>query len=140
MPAVHVEFAIAPVAGYCLETRCKTQRVEGLKEEKTMAEHVQVITTAGGREAAAAIGRAMVEKRLAACAQLIGPVTSTYRWKGKVETAEEWMCLMKTRSDLYRALERAICEAHPYEVPEVIAVPVEAGSAAYLKWLDEQVG
>ncbi len=111
-----------------------------MKEERTMAEHVQVSTTAEGREAAERIGRDMVEKRLAACAQLIGPVTSTYWWKGRIETAEEWMCLMKTRSELYGELERAICEVHPYEVPEVIAVPIEAGSAAYLKWLDEQVG
>jgi len=96
---------------------------------------VQITTTTEKREDAERIARLLVEGRLAACVQIVGPIKSVYRWKGAVETAEEYLCLAKTRSDLYEAVEAAILDAHPYEVPEIVAVPIIAGSASYLAWL-----
>lgn len=102
-------------------------------------EYIQVVTTTEHREDAERIARALVEERLAACVQVVGPITSTYRWRGAVETAQEWQCWAKSRRDLYDAIEQAIGRLHPYEVPEILAVPILAGSAGYLAWLDEQV-
>jgi periplasmic divalent cation tolerance protein len=72
--------------------------------------------------------------------QIVGPITSTYRWQGKIETSEEWQCWAKGRSELYAQIEQAIRRLHPYEVPEILAVPVVAGSEGYLKWLREETG
>ena len=102
-------------------------------------EYVQVLTTTEAREEAESIARALTEQRLAACVQIVGPVTSTYRWKGKVETAEEWLCLIKSRKALYERIEEAIKAIHSYETPEIIALPIVAGSAAYLNWLNEEL-
>ena len=105
-----------------------------------MPESVQVLTTVEKREEAETIAHSLVEKRLAACVQVVGPIISTYRWKGEIETAEEWQCLVKTRRELYPQVERAIRRLHSYEVPEIIATPIVAASADYLEWLDENVG
>lgn len=105
-----------------------------------MSDYIQIVTTAGTRDDAQRIARALVEERLAACAQVVGPVASTYRWKGEIETADEWQCWAKTRQSLYERVEQAIRRLHPYEVPEILALPVLTGSAVYLAWLDEQVG
>ena len=104
-----------------------------------MTNYIQVITTTETEADARAIAAAVVEKRLAGCAQVAGPITSTYWWKGKIETAEEWLCLIKSRKDLYQGLEEAIQEAHPYDVPEILAVPVMEGSQGYLAWLDGEL-
>jgi len=104
-----------------------------------MTKTIQVITTAETKADAQAIARAVVEKRLAGCVQIIGPITSTYWWQGEIETAEEWMCVIKSRQDLYERLEEAIREVHPYDVPEILAVPVIAGSKDYLRWLDDEL-
>jgi len=104
-----------------------------------MSDYVQVVTTTEKKADAEAIARRLVEQRLAACVQLVGPVTSVYRWKGQVETAEEWQCWAKSRRDRYDAVEAAIRESHPYDEPEILAVEIAAGSASYLRWLDEQV-
>ncbi len=104
-----------------------------------MAEYLQVITTVATREVADKIAASLVDQRLAACVQVIGPITSTYRWQGAMETSQEWLCLAKSRRDLYRPLEEAIRQVHPYQVPEILAIPVIAGSAAYLAWLDASV-
>jgi periplasmic divalent cation tolerance protein len=104
-----------------------------------MTEYIQVVTTTETKEQAQRIAQVVVEKRLAACAQIVGPISSTYWWKGKIETAGEWLCLMKSRNDLFTDLEQAIREIHPYEVPEIIAMPIAAGSAGYLKWLGEEL-
>lgn len=104
-----------------------------------MADYIQVITTTEPREDADRIARTLVEKRLAACVQVIGPIQSTYRWQGKIENAQEWQCWAKSRSDLYDEIERAIREIHAYEVPEILATAVLAGSADYLAWLDAEV-
>ncbi len=102
-----------------------------------MPTYLQVLTAIDTREHAQQLARTVVEARLAACAQIIGPITSTYWWQGRIETAEEFLCLMKTRRDRYRQLEQAIRQAHPYQVPEILAVPVSAGLGDYLIWLDE---
>ena len=100
-----------------------------------MTDYIQVVTTAEKKEDAQRIAGAVVEKRLAGCAQVIGPITSTYWWKEKMEVAEEWMCVIKSRNDLYGELEQTIRKIHPYEQPEILAVPVVAGSEGYLEWL-----
>ncbi len=104
-----------------------------------MPEYIQVVTTTEHRKDAEAIARALVEERLAACVQVIGPISSTYRWRGEIQTAQEWQCWAKSRRDLYQEIEKAIRRLHPYEVPEILAVPVLAGNASYLAWLDEEV-
>jgi periplasmic divalent cation tolerance protein len=102
-----------------------------------MTAYLQVLTAVDTRERAQLLARLAVEARLAACAQVIGPITSTYWWQGRLETAEEFLCLVKTTGERYPELERAIREAHPYQVPEILATPVSAGLGAYLAWLDE---
>jgi len=104
-----------------------------------MSDYVQVVTTTENKEDAERIARSLVDRRLAACVQVLGPVTSTYRWQGAIETAEEWQCVAKSRRDLYERVEEAIRDLHPYEVPEVLALPVVAASQTYLEWLDGQV-
>ena len=100
--------------------------------------YIQVFTTTARREEAERIARELVEGRLAACVQIVGPITSTYRWQGKIETDEEWQCWAKTRGELFARVEEAIRRIHPYEVPEILAVPVVAGSAKYLAWLNAE--
>jgi periplasmic divalent cation tolerance protein len=99
---------------------------------------IQVITTSGSRSDAESIANVLLDKRLAACVQIAGPIQSHYHWKGNRETSEEWLCLVKTREDLYQQVENAIKHTHPYDVPEIIAVPIIAGSAEYLKWLEKE--
>jgi len=104
-----------------------------------MTDYIQVVTTTARQEDAQMIARALVEDRLAACVQVLGPVSSTYRWKGQIETGQEWQCWVKSRRELYERIEQAIRRLHPYEVPEILAVEVLAGSRGYLAWVDEQV-
>jgi len=104
-----------------------------------MEEYIQVFTTVGKKEDAEKIARALVEKRLAGCVQIIGPIVSTYWWKNNIETAEEWLCFIKSKKNLYNELEKAIKEIHPYETPEIIAVPIISGSKDYLEWLGNEL-
>ena len=104
-----------------------------------MTPYIQVVTTTENREDAEKIARALVEDRLAACVQLLGPIESTYWWKGSIETAREWVCHIKTHESLYDELERTIKAIHPYETPEIIAMSIVAGSNDYLKWLGREV-
>jgi periplasmic divalent cation tolerance protein len=103
-----------------------------------MKDYVQVVTTTETETDAQTVARAVVEQRLAGCAQVVGPITSVFWWQGQIEKAEEWLCLIKSRRDLYAALEQAILVVHPYDVPEILAVPVTAGSKGYLEWLDSE--
>jgi periplasmic divalent cation tolerance protein len=100
---------------------------------------IQVTTTTEKRDDAERIARALVEARLAACVQILGPLTSIYRWKGAVETAEEWLCLIKSRQSLQGAIEGAIRALHPYETPEIVVQILTAGSRDYLQWLGSEV-
>ncbi|NPV05288.1 MAG: divalent-cation tolerance protein CutA [Syntrophaceae bacterium] len=103
-----------------------------------MGDFIQVTTTAPSREEAERIARSLVERRLAACVQVAGPIESHYRWKGTLERSTEWLCLIKTRRANYAAVEAAIRAGHPYEVPEIVACPIEAGSEPYLAWLSAE--
>lgn len=99
---------------------------------------INIITTADNRETLERIGRSLLERRLVACIQVVGPVRSTYWWKGRIEDAEEWMGVMKTRDELYDEVEREIKALHPYEVPEIAAVRAERVLDAYGRWLVEE--
>jgi periplasmic divalent cation tolerance protein len=104
-----------------------------------MANYVQVFTTTERKEDAERIAKTLLEARLAACIQIVGPVSSSYWWRGRLEKAEEWLCIIKSRSDLYDEVEKIIKENHPYEVPEIIATPIISGSRNYLDWMDEEL-
>jgi periplasmic divalent cation tolerance protein len=98
-----------------------------------------VLCTFPNAEIAQATATALVEEGLAACVNLAPQVTSIYRWEGKVETAGEVLTFIKTTRDGYDALEARLRQLHPYEVPEILAFPVERGSPAYLAWVRESV-
>ncbi|MET8133817.1 divalent-cation tolerance protein CutA [Streptomyces sp. NPDC005251] len=97
-----------------------------------------VLTTMDAADKAAALARGAVAARVAACAQISGPVTSVYRWEGAVQTASEWRIQFKTTAARYPALEAYLLDAHDYDTPEIIATPVVAGSPDYLRWLEEE--
>lgn len=94
-----------------------------------------VLTNLPDREAARVLAGQLVEARLAACVNILAPCRSVYRWQGRVEDAEEVPLLIKTTAERYPALEAAIRERHPYELPEIVAVPIARGLPAYLAWL-----
>jgi len=104
-----------------------------------MSDFLIVSTSTATKEDAQRIAQAVLEPHLAACVQVVGPVSSSYWWQGKLETSEEWLCLIKTSMAHYPELEQAVLTAHPYEVPELVAVSIEAGSSAYLKWLGQEL-
>ena len=104
-----------------------------------MSEWLQVATTTAQKQDAERIASALVDQRLAACVQVVGPITSTYRWQNCVETSQEWLCLIKTSRDQYAAVEAAIAKLHPYDVPEIVATPIVAGSRSYLDWLRDEL-
>jgi periplasmic divalent cation tolerance protein len=93
-----------------------------------MVECIQVITTIDSKEGAANVAAGLLKRRLAACVQVVGPATSTYWWEGAMETAEEWLCIIKTTRAAYVRVEQEIRTMHPYDEPEILAVPVTAGS------------
>ena len=97
-----------------------------------------VLTTAGSSDEARRIAEALVERRLAACVNIVSKIVSIYRWQGEVEEAEEWMLLIKTAVPFERVRD-AILEMHPYELPECISIAIEGGSGEYLKWLVDSV-
>lgn len=102
--------------------------------------HVVVLITAGSIKEAEAIGRSLVEGRLAACVNISPSVRSLFRWHGAIEEQQEALLLVKSRSDLVPALIEAVKRLHTYTVPEVIALPILDGSPDYLAWIDESVG
>lgn len=98
-----------------------------------------ILTTTGSQAEARKVARALVEKRLAACVNIIPQIDSTYRWKGKVESAREWLLVIKTSQKRAKAVEKTIQELHSYDLPECITVRIASGSRNYLRWLDMQV-
>jgi periplasmic divalent cation tolerance protein len=98
-----------------------------------------VLTTTSSQEEARRIANALVERRLAACVNIVSKIDSIYRWKGKVEEAQEFLLLIKTTESAVENLRDAIQELHSYEVPECIVLPIESGSERYLNWIDESV-
>jgi periplasmic divalent cation tolerance protein len=94
---------------------------------------------AGCLQVVAAIGMKLLEKRIAACVQTEGPISSSYWWKNEIETSEEWRCIIKTTAEKYDEVERTIRSLHPYEEPEMIGLAITAGSVTYLKWIEDSV-
>ena len=103
------------------------------------ADHRVVLSTIDDPERAAAIARVLVERRLVACVNIVGPIRSIYRWQGAVEEESEHLLIAKTRRERMKALREAIVELHPYDVPEVLELPVDGGHPAYLAWVDASV-
>ena len=105
-----------------------------------MAEYVQGLTTVDSEESGGQVGRGIVEARLAACVQVVGPNQSLYWWQGQVDDAREWQLLMKTTAERLPALEAHIKAHHSYDTPEIIVTPIVGGSAEYLGWVSEETG
>ncbi len=104
----------------------------------TPNEVLLVISNLPDRASAETLARALIERRAAACVNVMSPCFSAYRWKGAVETAAEHPLFAKTTRDRYEFLERVIRELHPYELPEIIAVPLAGGLPAYLQWVETE--
>ncbi len=104
-----------------------------------MSEIVEVVSTFPSKEDAERMAQLLVEESLAACVQIQGPIESIYRWKGKVEKDKEWLLTAKTKRTLYKEVESLIKENHPYEVPQILALPVVDGFKGYLTWLKGEV-
>jgi len=96
-----------------------------------------VLTTCGSKEEAEKIAQALVERRLAACVNMVPAIESVYRWEGKVESATEWLLLIKTTAGRFEAVREAIREMHSYDLPECVMISIEGGSPEYLKWIEE---
>jgi periplasmic divalent cation tolerance protein len=109
-------------------------------KEYLQTENIAVFITAPDEDLAVTIARSLVEARLAACANIIKGVRSIYMWQGKAEDATEVFMIVKTRRELFDKLKSKVKELHSYEVPEIIALPITAGSDDYLKWLRESTG
>jgi periplasmic divalent cation tolerance protein len=99
-----------------------------------------VLTTASSQEEAHRIANALVERRLAACVNIVTKIDSIYRWKDKIEESEEFLLLIKTTAGAFSRVRDAIKELHSYELPECVALPIEDGSEEYFKWIAESVG
>jgi periplasmic divalent cation tolerance protein len=98
-----------------------------------------ILSTAGSQEEARKLAHALVERRLAACVNIVPRIESLYRWQGKVESAEEWLLVIKTEAEAFARVRDAITELHSYELPECVMLEVSAGSEEYLKWIAENV-
>jgi len=98
-----------------------------------------VLTTCGSLEEARSIAQALVERQLAACVNIAPQIESVYRWQGEVETAAEWLLVIKTTAEAFDRLREVLSELHSYELPECIEIAIEGGSAAYLEWIEESV-
>jgi periplasmic divalent cation tolerance protein len=98
-----------------------------------------VLSTAGSEEEARAIAHALVERRLAACVNIVSLLASVYRWEGKVDNAQEWLLIIKTTQAAFPKVRDAIAELHSYDLPECVMLAIEDGSAEYLKWIEESV-
>lgn len=98
-----------------------------------------VLTTCGSLEEARSIAHALVERKLAACVNITSQIESVYRWEDEIETATEWLLLIKTNEDACNRLRQVLHEMHSYELPECIEIAIEDGSASYLEWIGESV-
>ncbi len=100
-----------------------------------MTDYIQVLVSIDSEAKASQLQRLLVEQRVAACVQVWGPILSTYWWEGQIEDAKEWLCLVKTTAGRYDELESLVKEHHPYDVPEILALPVLTGNKDYLDWI-----
>ena len=102
-----------------------------------MSEPIVVLVTCGSEEEALKIANALVENRLAACANLVAPIRSIYRWEGKIWDEKEWLLVIKTQKQRFEALENKVKSLHSYSVPEIVSLPIAEGSSTYLNWIKE---
>lgn len=101
--------------------------------------YIMVLTTIDDFEKGKKISKIVVDKKLAACVQIIGPIQSIYFWRGKTEESKEWLILMKTKMGIYKDLEELIIKMHPYVTPEIIYFKIEGGLEKYFKWIDNSL-
>ena len=104
-----------------------------------MEDYIQALFTIDSEDKARELQRLLLERRAAACVQVMGPISSSYWWEGQIEESQEWLCLAKTRASQYERLESLVKDNHPYETPEIIAIPIMAGNADYLEWINAEV-
>lgn len=104
-----------------------------------MSEFVLVFVTVGSADEGDRLARALVEDRLAACVNRVKSVQSIYRWQGKIECSDEELLIVKTRRDLFDRVKEKVQRLHSYSVPEIIALPIVAGSESYLRWLEDEL-
>ncbi|MGH8931980.1 MAG: divalent-cation tolerance protein CutA [Egibacteraceae bacterium] len=97
--------------------------------------YVQVMTTTDQEQEAASLANALLQERLAACVQVLGPMTSRYSWQDKVEQATEWLLIVKTKDELLDQVVETLRERHSYDTPEITATPIVGGNPAYLQWV-----
>ena len=107
--------------------------------ERNMNKYIQIITTTSNKEEADKIANVLVEKKLAACVQILGPIKSIYKWKGKIEKANEFLCLIKSKAIKEKEIISMIKSLHSYEIPEIIVTPIIGGNEDYLKWIEKEV-
>jgi len=105
-----------------------------------MTPYLTVLCTCPDAETAKKLADALVDRRQAACVNILSGVGSVYQWQGKRESSEELLLVIKTRENRYNALQQSILELHPYELPEIIAVPIITGYTPYLEWIDTHCG
>lgn len=104
-----------------------------------LSEYITVLTTTSNKEDADNIANQLLQKKLAGCIQILGPITSHYWWQNEICHDEEWICLIKSCQDIYDELAETITTIHPYDVPEIIVFPIAKGSEDYLSWLRQQI-
>lgn len=108
-------------------------------DEKAEKQQIIALNTCPDTVTASKLANILVENRLAACVNILPAVTSVYRWQGKIEQDNEVLLIIKTRRDRFSALETLIRSHHPYELPEIVAVPIDTGLKDYLNWIDESL-
>ncbi len=104
-----------------------------------MTPFIQIATTTATQAEAQRIARLLIDQHLVACAQVTGPVRSVYRWQGKTEEGDEWVCTLKTRESLFERVASAIRGVHSYQCPEIVAMPIHTASEDYLAWLEREL-
>jgi periplasmic divalent cation tolerance protein len=104
-----------------------------------MTDKILVLTTAGSQDEARKIGRALVDRLLAACVNIVPQVTSIYRWEGEIEEAQEWLLIVKTTQAAFERVREAILELHSYDLPECVSGSIDDGNVAYLSWIGQSV-
>lgn len=100
-----------------------------------MEDYIQVLISIDTQDGARQIQRLLLAERAAACVQVLGPVSSSYWWQGKIDEAQEWLCLAKTTRAVYHRLEGLVKKHHPYDTPEIIGIPILLGNRPYLDWV-----
>ena len=102
-------------------------------------EYTLIMVTASSREEAEKIATRLLERKLIACANILGPVSSRFWWQGKIDSAEEYMIFMKTKRELFEQVADNVKQLHSYEVPEIIALPIVEGTKSYLEWINSSL-